>query len=176
MRWIKISCKYLKLCKTCQIQSTVSQILYMIKSRFSPLKIKTIWLYELLPIINKSVYSKKTFNLDPRIFKIEIFLDGLFFYLMLKWKVYFLLLLCKKAKYHFLSLWYDSIWNWTQVSRVIGEHSNHHANVQSRLIKRTKLFESWLVVRYRSPSRMPKWLWFKFFFMEQNVLDNVMVI
>ena len=27
-------------------------------------------------------------------------------------------------KYHFLSLWYDSTWNWTQVSRAIGEHSN----------------------------------------------------
>ena len=28
----------------------------------------------------------------------------------------------------FLSLWYDSIWDWTQVSRGKGEHSNHHAN------------------------------------------------
>ena len=27
-------------------------------------------------------------------------------------------------KYHFLSLWYDSTWDWTQVSRAIGEHSN----------------------------------------------------
>ena len=26
--------------------------------------------------------------------------------------------------YHFLSLWYDSTWDWTQVSRAIGEHSN----------------------------------------------------
>ena len=33
-------------------------------------------------------------------------------------------------KYHFLSLWYDSIWNWTQVSRAIGKHSNHYANVR----------------------------------------------
>ena len=31
-------------------------------------------------------------------------------------------------KYHILSLWYGSTWDWTQVSRVIGEHSNHHAN------------------------------------------------
>ena len=30
-------------------------------------------------------------------------------------------------KYHFLSLWYDSTWNWTQISRAIGEHSNHYA-------------------------------------------------
>ena len=26
-------------------------------------------------------------------------------------------------KYHFLSLWYDLTWDWTQVSRAIGEHS-----------------------------------------------------
>ena len=30
-------------------------------------------------------------------------------------------------KYHSLSLWYDSTWDWTQVSRTIGEHSNHYA-------------------------------------------------
>ena len=33
-------------------------------------------------------------------------------------------------KYHFLSLWYDLTWDWTQVSRAIGEHANHHANVR----------------------------------------------
>ena len=33
-------------------------------------------------------------------------------------------------KYHFLSLWYDSAWDWTQVSRAIGEHSNREANVR----------------------------------------------
>ena len=27
-------------------------------------------------------------------------------------------------KYHFLSLWYDPTWDWTQVFRAIGEHSN----------------------------------------------------
>ena len=26
-------------------------------------------------------------------------------------------------KYHFLSLWYDSTWDWTLVSQAIGEHS-----------------------------------------------------
>ena len=31
-------------------------------------------------------------------------------------------------KYHFLSLWNDSTWDGTQVSRAIGEHSNHYAN------------------------------------------------
>ena len=30
-------------------------------------------------------------------------------------------------KYHFLSLWYDSTYDWTLVSRTIGEHSNHLA-------------------------------------------------
>ena len=29
-------------------------------------------------------------------------------------------------KYHFLSLWYDPTWDWTQVSRAIGEHSNRY--------------------------------------------------
>ena len=32
-------------------------------------------------------------------------------------------------KYH-LSLWYDSTWDWTQVSRAIGEHSNHPTDVR----------------------------------------------
>ena len=32
-------------------------------------------------------------------------------------------------KYHFLSLWYDSTWDWTQVSRTIGEHSNPLVNM-----------------------------------------------
>ena len=27
--------------------------------------------------------------------------------------------------YHFLSLWYVSTWDWTPVSRTIGEHSTH---------------------------------------------------
>ena len=29
-------------------------------------------------------------------------------------------------KYHFLSLWYDSTWDWRPVFRVIGEHSDHY--------------------------------------------------
>ena len=33
-------------------------------------------------------------------------------------------------KYHFLSLWYDSTSDWTQVSRAIDEHSNRLANVR----------------------------------------------
>ena len=31
-------------------------------------------------------------------------------------------------KYHFLSFWYDSIWDRTQVSRAFGEQSNRQAN------------------------------------------------
>ena len=31
-------------------------------------------------------------------------------------------------KNHFLSLWYDSTWDWTLVSRAIGKHSAHKAN------------------------------------------------
>ena len=34
-------------------------------------------------------------------------------------------------KYHFLSLSYDLTGNWALVSRAIGEHSNHHANVRT---------------------------------------------
>ena len=29
-------------------------------------------------------------------------------------------------KYHFLSLWCDTTWNWTLVSWIIGEHCNHY--------------------------------------------------
>ena len=28
-------------------------------------------------------------------------------------------------KYHFLSLWHDSTWDWIQVSRAIGKRSTH---------------------------------------------------
>ena len=40
---------------------------------------------------------------------------------------YLLLLSVKQGyiKYHFKSFWYDAIWDWTQVSRTIGEHSTH---------------------------------------------------
>ena len=46
--------------------------------------------------------------------------------------LYLIMLSVKQGgiKYHFLSLWYDSTWDWTQVSQAIGEHSNHYANVQ----------------------------------------------
>ena len=28
-------------------------------------------------------------------------------------------------KYYFLSLWYDSTWDWIPVSQTIGKHSTH---------------------------------------------------
>ena len=31
-------------------------------------------------------------------------------------------------KYHFLSLWCNSTWDWTSVSRTIGEYSTHLTN------------------------------------------------
>ena len=31
-------------------------------------------------------------------------------------------------KYHFLSLWYDSTWDWTLISRTISEHSTYSTN------------------------------------------------
>ena len=33
-------------------------------------------------------------------------------------------------KYHFLSLWYDSTWDWTPIIQTISEHSTHKANKQ----------------------------------------------
>ena len=35
-----------------------------------------------------------------------------------------------RIKNHFLCLWYDSTWDWTQVSQASSEYSNHHVNVQ----------------------------------------------
>ena len=43
----------------------------------------------------------------------------------------YLIMLCIKQgdiEYHFMSLWYNSIWDCTPVSRTIGEHSNHYTN------------------------------------------------
>ena len=48
-------------------------------------------------------------------------------------------------KYYFLSLWYNSSWDWTQVSRAIGEHSNHHANVRSKTLKETTKYANMYV-------------------------------
>ena len=42
-------------------------------------------------------------------------------------------------KYHFLSLWYDSIWDWTPVSRTIDEHSNHYVNENYKLFRENQV-------------------------------------
>ena len=36
-------------------------------------------------------------------------------------------------KYHFLSLWCDSTWDWTPVSQAIGEHLASETRVQSQV-------------------------------------------
>ena len=43
-------------------------------------------------------------------------------------------------KYHFLSFWYDSTWDWTPVSVAIGEHSTQLANQTIALQKQPKTF------------------------------------
>ena len=50
-------------------------------------------------------------------------------------------------KYHFLNLLYDSTWDWTPVSRTIGEHSYHYANIYIYILKasRTHSFTRLLV-------------------------------
>ena len=43
-------------------------------------------------------------------------------------------------KYHFLSLWYDSTWDWTQISRAMGEHSNLYDNYLELIISIEKKY------------------------------------
>ena len=43
-------------------------------------------------------------------------------------------------KYYFLSLWYDSTWDWSTDSRTIGESSNHYANGLDDLISIYKYY------------------------------------
>ena len=55
----------------------------------------------------------------------------------------FLIMLSVKQvgiKCYFLSLWYNSIWDWTHVSRAIGEHSNREANVRYVWFKVSQYF------------------------------------
>ena len=66
-----------------------------------------------------------------------------------------------RIKYHFLTPWYDSTWEWTLVSRAIGEYSTHKANelrgsTPGRVIPRTlKLYLlppclTLIIIRYAS--------------------------
>ena len=59
----------------------------------------------------------------------------------------YLIMLCVKQggiKYHFLSLWYDSTWDWTQVSRDISEHSNRWVCHNCYHCKKMSFFEIWI--------------------------------
>ena len=44
-------------------------------------------------------------------------------------------------KYHFMSLWYDLAWDWTPVSRIIGEHCKiaNYTNSYFYSIRRDKV-------------------------------------
>ena len=48
--------------------------------------------------------------------------------------LYYWVLSNEASSNSFFSLWYDSTWDWTQVSRAIGEHSKQHANVRQNRI------------------------------------------
>ena len=49
-------------------------------------------------------------------------------------------------RYHFLSLWNDSPWDWIPASQAIGAHSNHYANRPVQIIIPYKyLFLIWKV-------------------------------
>ena len=47
-------------------------------------------------------------------------------------------------KYRFLSLWYDSTWDWTPVSRTIGEYSTHY--VHNKLLITYKIIQNSLKI------------------------------
>ena len=81
-------------------------------------------------------------------------------------------------KYHFLSLWYDSTWDWTQVSRVIGKHSNYDGNVRYTIIfsklsicytmwdQKTEPFDFNFKIKFKSKHVHSKDVlgWLKYFF------------
>ena len=62
---------------------------------------------------------------------------------------------------YFVSHWYDLTWDWTQVSRGIGEHSDHYANGpgdETNLV----LFDhmnSWYVRRKSNEVHKTKFIW-----------------
>ena len=49
-------------------------------------------------------------------------------------------------KYHFFSIWYVSTCDWTQVSRAIGEHSNHY-----------QINNTWVNKKYQGKKEAPYW-------------------
>ena len=61
-------------------------------------------------------------------------------------------------KYDFLSLWYDSTWDWTPVSRTIGEHSTHKANDPNIAILEAILMYAgkWMVINRNTRNHVQK--------------------
>ena len=70
-----------------------------------------IYIYSCWPTIvegNLNVPFSKATTLDPFFIKLSVKQGSI--------------------KYHFLSLWYDSTWDWTPVLQTIGEHFNNYSN------------------------------------------------
>ena len=72
---------------------------------------------------------------------------------------YFIRLSSKQGgiKYHFLSLWDDSTWDWTPISRTIDERSTHQANGRYRVINLMSKCTKWADDQHR-PAGLEPWL------------------
>ena len=85
----------------------------------------TIWLKKLLlaTIVEGDLKAPFSIATTPRCRGGRYSFPGLLYFTL---DPYLIMLSVKQGgiKYHFLSLWYDSTCDWTQVSRTIGEHSN----------------------------------------------------
>ena len=60
-------------------------------------------------------------------------------------------------KYHFLSLWHDSIWDWTPVSQAIGKLSTHLAKYkenESKVQSMTHFTRYWAKELLKSTARI----------------------
>ena len=72
-------------------------------------------------------------------------------------------------KYHFLSLWYDSTWDWNPVSQTIDEHFTHLANEKKKETNVSKQRRGFIEFSQQCPSlEMPyrmnkasKWFFFE---------------
>ena len=62
-------------------------------------------------------------------------------------------------RYHFLSLWYDSTSDWTQVSQTIGKHFNHFAKVQWPKVW-TPLIPPAMFLNSTTLVLLKGWLWY----------------
>ena len=75
-------------------------------------------------------------------------------------------------KHHFLSLWYDSTWDWTPIFQLIGEHSTHpHRTSIWRIVSQDSLFLKkkiiskiglvWLGLIYITAYQPFMWFWYQ---------------